>query len=361
MVKRDFFSQYYLSNENDVRDLINTRNKYSEIKDIMQKASLLATALTIDNIKNYAKVGERNESSGLKLLLHDSPAFNSSIQCRLSEIHQLGIDQSINISLLPSGTMNIELPITLKKPYISRDDVSFYIIDAPIRKEKAFGIPFTSARSWKGNLRWVMMKVFIEPEKEDIERFVEARIRHTLLFGTEKGMKDKKSEGWSKHLDTLCPNGKEKYQECIKEMFNTKEMPNIKGSLYFYPTFWDKIDLEVINPHDRQTKTGKNPIYFEVVPAGAQGNFHLLHMPHLIEIDRGFLSSNRKEIAQGLKEMMLTYGFSAKKSSGYGIIQDNWDKKYSVLAINEKKNFQDKFRNFNELISKIESQNDGVD
>jgi len=355
MVKLDFFSEYFLSHKNEVNDLIDSRNKYSEIMDMMQKISLLATSLNNENIKDYAKVGDRYNSSGLKLLLHDSSKFNSSIQDNLSKIHQLGIDQSINITDLPNGTMKLEFPIMLKKPYISRDDVTFYLIDAPIRKEKIFGIPFTLASSWKGNLRWVMMKEFIEPER-DVDKFSEARMRHTLLFGTEKGLYDKESEGWAEYLDNLCPNGKEKYRECLKEMFNTQNMPDIKGSLYFYPTFWNKIDLEVINPHDRKTKTGKKPIYLEVVPTGAKGTFHLLYIPQQIETKRQYLPKNQKEIALGLKEMMLTYGFSAKKSSGYGIVKDKWEQKGSIIIIEGTKNFQEKFSNFNSLISIIESQ-----
>jgi hypothetical protein len=47
--------------------------------------------------------------------------------------------------------------------------------------------------------------------------------------------------------------------------------------------------------------------------------------------------------------MMLNYGFSAKKSSGYGVIEENWDKTASnLLIINEiQKNI--KFINFEEL------------
>ncbi|MEA2006297.1 MAG: hypothetical protein U9O50_08600, partial [Acidobacteriota bacterium] len=50
----------------------------------------------------------------------------------------------------------------------------------------------------------------------------------------------------------------------------------------------------------------------------------------------------------GLKEMMLTYGFSAKKSTGYGVIEEKWDKNASKLTI---KSFvpEKKFSNFEEL------------
>lgn len=355
MKKRDFFSEYYISTKHDIDDLIGSRGKFSEINDILTKVSILTTALiNNNNQKDYAKVGEKDHESGLKLLVHSSSAFNTQIQCRLSDINLMGIDNPIDISDLPKGTTKIEFPITLKTPYISRDDAQFYIIDAPVRKERVFGIPFTSAMSWKGNLRWTMMKLFLE-KANNVDEFVETRIRHMMLFGTEKGLNDNKDRGWVKYVDEICEEGISKFQETLKERFHTIELPNIQGSLYFYPTFWNKIDMEVINPHNRQTKTGKNPIYFEVVPAGAQGNFRLLYIPHTFNGELHNLQKNLEEIVEGLKAMMLTYGFSAKKSSGYGVIEDKWNPDSSALIIKDNPNIFEKFGNFSELILKIQS------
>lgn len=72
---------------------------------------------------------------------------------------------------------------------------------------------------------------------------------------------------------------------------------------------------------------GKKPILFESVPAGAQGTFTLLYVPFdLIGADE---TEIRKQaladlhlVAEGLKEMFLTYGFSAKRTSGYGVAKD---------------------------------------
>ena len=109
----------------------------------------------------------------------------------------------------------------------------------------------------------------------------------------------------------------------------------------------------VINPQDRRTKTGKNPIYFEVVPAGAKGVFRLVYVPFYwfgLPEDkfRKKVIEDLKDVIVGVKEMMLTYGFSAKKSSGFGVIKDEWDKKESRLEIKGFYNVQ-RFGNFEEL------------
>ena len=279
--------------------------------------------------------------------------YDDYLQCKLSELDLLGINSPVDLSSLPKGSWVLEFPITLAKPFISKDDIPFYIIENPVRKDRVFGVPFVSAMAWKGNLRWTMMKVFLEPNASNPDEFAQIRFRYTLLFGTEKGWEE--TIGWTKYLDKLCREAKEKYENMLKEKFNRKNAKDVhtQGMLYFYPTFWDKIDMLVINPHDRRTKTGKNPIYFEVVPAGAKGVFRLVYVPlywfglpenELIEK----VIEDLKDVIAGVKEMMLTYGFSAKKSSGFGVIEDGWDKDESRL---EMKGFYDiqRFGNFEEL------------
>ena len=362
----DFYVNFHIQEKNDVDNLVSGSGKYSEVTDVFSRIMLLITSFGVkenfpdrrdrpNKIKPdvYAKVGEREYSSGLKSLIHSNGNYNDQLQCcKLSELNLLGINSSPDISTLPKGSFIIEFPITLAKPFISRDDTPLYIIENPIRKDKVFGIPFTSAMSWKGNLRWTMMKIYLEPKANDPEKFVKVRFWHTLLFGTEKGMEEM-AKGWTKYLDELCPNVKDIYRNKLKERFGEEEVPSLTGMLYFYPTFWDRIDMEVINPHDRKTKTGKNPIYYEVVPKGAKGFFKLLYLPFyhlgkpLSELKIKVINDLNGVVA-GLKAMMLTYGFSAKKSSGYGVIENKWDKEASKLII---KGFLDivKFSNFEEL------------
>jgi len=361
----DFYVDFRIQSKQDVDGLTSGSGKYKKVTDVLSRIMLLNTAFGIKakfpdirDIPNkidpvvYAKVGEGEYSTGLKPLIHSNGNYNDQLPCRLSELNLLDINSPHDISVLPEGSWIIEFPITLAKPYVSRDDTPLYIIENPVRKDKVFGIPFISSMVWKGNLRWTMMKIHLESKTNNPKEFAEIRFRHTLLFGTEKGMEEM-AKGWAKYLDELCPDAKDIYRKKLKERFGRDEVPSLTGMLYFYSTFWDRIDMEVINPHDRKTKTGKNPIYYEVVPEGANGFFRLLYLPfyHLgkplseLKIE---VTNDLRDVVAGLKAMMLTYGFSAKKSSGYGVIENKWDKEASRLAITRILDIA-KFSNFEEL------------
>jgi CRISPR-associated protein Cmr2 len=369
----DFYSYFRIQSKEDVDQLTSGSGKYRELTDVLSRIMLLNTAYGIKekfpdrrdrpnkiDPNAYAKVGEGDYPSGLKALIHSNGNYNDQLRCKLSELSLLGLNLPIEISALPEGSWVIEFPITLKKPFISKDDMLLYIIENPVRKDKVFGVPFTSSMAWKGNLRWTMMKSHLEPAVYDPSKFAEIRYQHTLLFGTEKGLEEI-PKGWTKYLDDLCPDAKDDYRNKLKKRFGKDEASSLTGMLYFYPTFWDRIDLEVINPHDRKTKTGKNPIYYEVVPEGAKGFFRLVYLPFyylgepLPELKNKVLK-DLKDVIKGLEEMMLKYGFSAKKSSGYGVIENNWDKTESRLIIKEISDAH-KFGNFDELkqvVDKIE-------
>ena len=370
-MSNDFYVGFQIKSKEDVDNLTKGSGKYAEISDVYSRIILLNNIFSLpdekifpdkndrpDKLKpiDYAKVGEGDSPSGLKALAHSNGNYNDYIACKLSELNLIGINSSIDISTLPKGSWMIEFPLTLKKPFISKDDMPLYIIENPVRKDKVFGVPFTSAMSWKGNLRWTTMKIHLETKVNDSDEFAEIRYQHTLLFGTEKGMEEI-AKGWTKYLDELCPDAKERYRCKLKEEFGKEDVPSLTGMLYFYHTFWDRIDIEVINPHDRKTKTGKNPIYYEVVPKGAKGFFRLLYLPFyysgkpLPEI-KTIILKDLKDVIAGLKAMMLTYGFSAKKSAGYGVIDDNWDKEVSKLVINGLSN-RIRFSNFNELENEV--------
>ena len=373
--KYDFYANFQIEKKNDVDDLINGAGKYDEIKDTLTRIMLLSTIFGVKDERFpdkmgrhnridpivYARIGEDN-ASGLKALIHSKGNYNDYVTCKLSEFSCLGIDATIDLSALPKGSWGIEFPITLAKPFISRDDVPFYVIDSLVRKDKVFGVPFTSATTWKGNLRWTMMKIQLEPSVKDPEKFAEIRFRHTLLFGTEKGREDTPT-GWAKYLNELCRDAQVLYQKKLKEKFEKKEAPNLRGMLHPYSTFWDKIDMEVINPHDRKSKTGKTPIYFETVPKGSRGVFRIIYVPlHWImlsdeELEKRTLRDLR-DVVIGLKAMMLVYGFSAKKSTGYGVIKDEWDKDASKLMIKDFVKDSLKFSNFEELTQKVSRINE---
>ncbi len=370
----DFYASFQIErkelakSKEEIDELTGGSGKYSEVGNILSRILLLTTAYAVKgklpdrkgrpgkiDPEVYAKLGEGNSPMGLKALIHSKEDYDNYLQRKLSELSLLGINSSLDSSPLPEGSWILEFPITLAKPFMSKDDVPFYIIENPVRKDRVFGVPFISAMAWKGNLRWTMMKVFLEKQEaiNNPDKFARIRFRHTLLFGTEKGWGE--IEGWTEYLGDLCPDAKEKYEGMLKEKFNRKNVKDVRtqGMLYFYPTFWDKIDMLVINPHDRITKTGKNPIYFEVVPADAKGVFRLVYVPFYWfglpgnELKKKVIK-DLKDVITGVREMMLTYGFSAKKSSGFGVIEDGWDKKESRLEIIGFYNVQ-RFGNFKEL------------
>ena len=194
---------------------------------------------------------------------------------------------AINLSLLPSYSFTLRFTFTLAQPYLSKDDNPFYILDNPIVRDRVFGLPLVRPSSWKGNLRAALWQLGY---RHDGEEHTDEQIRR--LFGETRG-----------------------------------EETGQAGRLFFYPTFFTQTALEIINPHDRTRRVGKNPILFESVPAGAQGTFSLLYVPFdLIGQDesetRGQAAADLCLVAKAIRAMMLTYGFSAKRTSGFGLAKE---------------------------------------
>ncbi|GLI53640.1 hypothetical protein [Thermodesulfovibrio yellowstonii] len=211
----DFFVDFRIEEKEDVDELTSCSGKYIEVKEPMARILLLNTTFaTNEELIVYAKVGEKNTPAGLKAIIHSNGNYNDSMVCKLSMLDFLKINYSIDISNLPKGSWLLEFQLTLKHPFISRDDIPFYIIENPMRKDKVFGIPVTSAMAWKGNLRWTMMKVHLEPKVNNPEDFANVRYQHTLLFGTEKGMEEM-ANGWTKYLDEICPRAKAIYRNKV--------------------------------------------------------------------------------------------------------------------------------------------------
>lgn len=197
-------------------------------------------------------------------------------------------DPSIDISLLPNLSFIIQFRFTLEKPYISRDEQDLYIIDNPIRKDKVFGLPYVAPTSWKGSLRAAMWQNGYKGDNAQIDR----------IFGNERG---------------------------VEEQAKLKA-----GRLRLFPTFFNRIGLEIINPHDRKKRVGRNPILMECVPIGTSGLFTALYVPFDnvgkdSELNKKQVSEDIKLLTKSLKEMFRDYGFGAKTSSGYGQAKNELD------------------------------------
>jgi len=187
-----------------------------------------------------------------------------------------------DISILPPFSFSLQFTFALASPYLSKDDNVFYIVDNPIVRDKVFRLPMVRPTAWKGSLRAALWQLGHQDDE---------RVRH--LFGTAN---DEAGTGQA-------------------------------GRLIFFPTFFTKTSLEIINPHDRKTKTGKNPILFECVPQDAKGTFTLLYVPiDLIGADetetRRQVADDLVAVAEGVRVMMTVYGFGAKTSSGFGVVAD---------------------------------------
>lgn len=190
----------------------------------------------------------------------------------------------IDFSLLPDSSFHLSFVFSLATPYLSKDDNPFYIIDNPIVREKVFRLPMVRPSSWKGNLYSALWQMGYERQNSPSLR---------RIFGQAHGQEDE--EGISQ-----------------------------AGRLFLFPTFFKKTGLEIINPHDRSRRVGKNPILFESVPSHQKGIFSFLYIPFdRIGQDeqetRRQLVEDLRVLAEGLRAMFLTYGFSAKRSNGYGL------------------------------------------
>ncbi len=213
-----------------------------------------------------------------------------------------------NFSSLPSPHwLGIQVDFELLTPWYSKDDRLFHVMDNPVRKDRVFGVPFMAASSWKGMLRWA------------------CRMEAGLLEHLEKH--GGKLEGWRDPNWILHLFGNEKEK---KENFH-------RGALVFFPTWFNKIGFEVINPHDRKRRAGTKPIYYEVVPGrrikverkpdgseekveieGAKGTLFLLYAPWPGMKPEAEPVDVLMELLKAIEKLLTTYGISAKRTVGWG-------------------------------------------
>jgi len=253
------------------------------------------------------------------------------------------------IACLPRPSFIFHVPFELQKPYLSKDERDFYLLDNPLRREKVFKTPMVAATSWKGALRSAMLREMVfwwrgqEESQRKAEEFAERRFLLALLFGDEKGEEPVSLKGLAKYLDEVGGEETSKvFRRKVRDYFGIEEdkpIPHFRGRLHFFPTFFDKIGLEVINPHDRKTGVGaRGPILMECVPAGTQGMFTLFYVPfgpYVADMQktRAETADALQAVAEGVQVMLTKYGFGAKTSSGFGTAKEKLPEK-GVLGIN---------------------------
>lgn len=194
---------------------------------------------------------------------------------------------------LPTDWLSIEIRFKLLRPWYSKDDRRFHVLDNPVRKDRVFGVPYMSAASWKGLLRWacrmqVGLLEYLKQHGGKLDAWSDPDwIIH--LFGNDKGEKQ----------DFL------------------------RGALAFYPTWFNKVGFEVINPHSRKTRAGTQPILYEVVPADTEGILRLLYAPLPGAALRDGVKPGEAllKLCDAAEQLLTVYGFSAKRTAGWGIAE----------------------------------------
>ncbi len=188
-----------------------------------------------------------------------------------------------HVADLPLLSFLLRIPFLLQKPYLSKDEGDFYLLENPLRREKVFQTPMVASTGWKGALRAALWQLgYKEDHKVTIR-----------LLGNPRGSDDHQA-----------------------------------GRLHFFPTFFNEIGLEVLNPHDRKTSVGaRGPILIECVPQGAKGELLLLYVPFgpigQTEEERlAEVAEDLEVLTEGIRAMLTTYGFGAKTSSGFGTAEE---------------------------------------
>ncbi|MEW6140416.1 MAG: RAMP superfamily CRISPR-associated protein [Thermodesulfobacteriota bacterium] len=229
---------------------------------------------------------------------------NNARQCYMKRAADLELKLPQELQLepdhghLPNSTwFGIDVSFTLKSPWYSKDDRPFHVLDNPVRKDHVFGVPFMSSAAWKGLLRWAC-------------RMKAGLLGHLEAHGT-------RMDGWKDPPWILHLFGNEKG---ASEHFRS-------GTLVCYPTWFNKVGFEVINPHNRTRRAGMQPIYYEVVPVDTKGRLRLLYapLPGEIERDRVTPADFIDSLIDSIKALLETYGISAKRTAGWGTARiDTW-------------------------------------
>ncbi|WP_456465757.1 RAMP superfamily CRISPR-associated protein [Desulfurobacterium sp.] len=234
-------------------------------------------------------------------------------------------------SLIPYSFV-LHANIKLTSPYFSKDDDEFYLIQNPCLKDKAFKVPMIRGSGWKG----AIAKAGKDLINEDFIWFSS----YTRIFGTgseeyrkliEKLAKDKNiadvliryllfelgKKITKKDIENIKHNSEDFLKKLNEHFFNVH-----KGRAILYPTYFDKLSLEIINPHSRKTRAGKNPVHYEVVPRNTEGILQIVYIPHDgILTDKNKL---RKEVEKDIEfltkciEKTAENGVGAKTKLGWG-------------------------------------------
>jgi len=255
--------------------------------------------------------------------------YNISID--IPNILKININNLIQKSI--PNSFGIEVALKLTAPLYSKDDDEFYIISNPMLKDKAFKVPMVRGSSIKGAL----LHSAIEILKEEVN--IENLKSFFRIFGVGNDTFRAifKKEGIDKNQLQLFLafeigiNPDKNLEEAFEKYKQSKAQ---KGRAIFYPMYFDKLSLEVINPHDRKTKAGTKPIYYEVVPKDSESTLQIIYIPFdaILEDDKKIQKEAKQDLEFLTKciERLSKNGLGAKTKLGWGRftydIKTEWSK-----------------------------------
>jgi len=191
----------------------------------------------------------------------------------------------------------------------------------------------------------------IGDEKDNKEK-IKLRLAKLRLFGSEKEFSSKGKENYFLNEKIFPTKIREEYEEQANELINKDGFR--KGRLIFYPTFFDKLAIEVFNPHDRNRRAGKIPFWVEAVPVGSAGLFQVLYFP--FDLAHKEYSEIKEEIKddlnvllQAIHDTFRVYGFGAKHLSGFGRAENEFVTE-NVILQNNREPIQ--IKDFEEMLNK---------
>lgn len=278
---------------------------------------------------------------------------------------------------LPTYSFILWSEFELKKPYFSQDDDNFYLIQNPVLKEQIFKIPMIRGSSWKGSLASAF-KDIINDEKgknkvidsyfrifgagseniKNLENYFKNKSEKELLNSVE--VKDSRQkvvelllfelgltldkEAINKIksgdiMNVLTPWLTSKSKDYIVKSKLPSELRTNKGRAIFYPTYFDKISLEVINPHDRGKRAGKLPIFYEVVPAESKGILQIVYIPFDLSTNKDEIKSDINYLMRAIERLAIK-GIGAKTKLSWGTFR--LDSKYYYIKNQNGINIQNK-------------------
>lgn len=288
----------------DLQDVVEGQGRFEVVLDLYARLKLLAQSVEDSGWNRKAKSMRRRDKARkveipltyerIMLTYYEQPEktrYTTEHITKLSKDYaSMGFDtprlDEEHLAKLPENSFFLYIPFTLAAPHVSKDDEPFYVHENPLHKDWVLRIPTVSSTSWKGSFR-AALRWRLQAEDNDS--------RVIRLLGNPKG----------------------------------EEKNFRRGRLSFFPTFFDQVEVGVINPHSRQRGAGTQPIDIEQVPRGAHGVFALLYTPTIPSgpedplPDWDEVLEDIDLVGKAVYTLLMELGFGAKTSSGMGRAEED--------------------------------------